>query len=117
MENMGNREDAAGELLLDALSLPTEQRMAFLERACRDAPELHGRTVADPTQRRTYIGRNLSGKTAPCRRNEGRPLCNRRTSWRGRHGGVVQSEGPGTQPVCCSQVSARRPGAGSPGPG
>jgi serine/threonine protein kinase len=41
MENMGNREDAAGELLLDALSLPPEQRMAFLERACRDAPELH----------------------------------------------------------------------------
>jgi eukaryotic-like serine/threonine-protein kinase len=41
MENMGNREDAAGELLLDALSLPPEQRIAFLEQACRDAPELH----------------------------------------------------------------------------
>jgi eukaryotic-like serine/threonine-protein kinase len=41
MKNMGNREDAAGELLLDALSLPPEQRIAFLEQACRDAPELH----------------------------------------------------------------------------
>jgi serine/threonine protein kinase len=41
MENMGNREDAAGELLLDALSLPPQQRTAFLEQACRDAPELH----------------------------------------------------------------------------
>ena len=38
---MGNREDAAGELLLDALSLPPQQRTAFLEQACRDAPELH----------------------------------------------------------------------------
>ena len=38
---MGDREDAAGELLLDALSLPPEQRIAFLEQACRDAPELH----------------------------------------------------------------------------
>jgi eukaryotic-like serine/threonine-protein kinase len=41
MENMGEREDTAGELLLDALSLPPEQRIAFLEQACRDAPELH----------------------------------------------------------------------------
>jgi serine/threonine protein kinase/WD40 repeat protein len=41
MENMGNRDDAVGELLLDALSLPPERRLAFLEHACRDAPELH----------------------------------------------------------------------------
>ncbi len=38
---MGNPEDAAGELLLNALSLPPEQRIAFLEQACREAPELH----------------------------------------------------------------------------
>ncbi len=38
---MGNPEDAAGELLVDALSLPPEQRIAFLEQACREAPELH----------------------------------------------------------------------------
>ena len=127
---MGNPEDAAGELLLNALSLPPEQRIAFLEQACREAPELHelvrkllaendraagflaGPLLTPPSDEHTSAGnfqvkQRLAAGTKVGRYAIVEPL------GAGGMGGAVQGEGPGTQPVCCSQVPARRTGAES----
>ena len=56
---MGDREQSAKRLFREALDLAPERRSAFLDQACRDAPELR-RLVDDLLRENEQIGRLLA---------------------------------------------------------